>query len=623
LSIEDACGNVCGIPEDVLYEAMRASVMSEGGVRIFPYNMFKWWSRRFSVLARLLAAGLITSNRDYLMRVIRGEVPRELTLSARGKLIYDPFCGAGTILVEAAKVGFDALGVDVNPVAVAIARNSFEILSRCRSEGGCKSMLLPLLESLRRTWRELKHLWVVSNRYLLVHLFLARCPPCRAPIWVSTKRRKDGAEYLVIDGKSGELVWLSKDELRTVITPKEPSIPLDSSNLPKVRSNYCAYAAEVLDLHSGQRFFVSLIKGGELSDLIRRHVEASMQESRELLRKHYSEYLDVRVPLLKETRRLLRYGVTRVHELFTPRQLLSLLRFVSNTEDGARELASLIAGNVARTASLLAFYYQPYSKVNPGLQIKSYWLPESPVELNPLAHVVRGPTVRTVGRGTIATYISKLARACEERTTEKSAGHIAGNATIIQHDCTKFKPPKNVFAVITDPPYPGLFNYKELSLLYKFFLSTSPVIRGGEEEQEIDVLNEQRYVKSMSDLAHTLSKLRKGTPVILLVGVKSEKYAKVLREIVTAFHKNALGLAKLYWFIGESYGRLGRTKSRGIFALIFVNGLEPRANVEEDLETSQKILEDIAGDEKLSKLIEPKHERRIISAVKHGLRGLC
>ncbi len=40
----------------------------------------------------------------------------------RGALVVDPFCGSGTVLVEAVLAGVRAVGVDANPLAIAIAR---------------------------------------------------------------------------------------------------------------------------------------------------------------------------------------------------------------------------------------------------------------------------------------------------------------------------------------------------------------------------------------------------------------------------------------------------------------------------------------------------------------------
>jgi len=44
------------------------------------------------------------------------------TYSQPGDLVVDPFCGSGTVLVEAQAAGRAALGVDASPLATAIAR---------------------------------------------------------------------------------------------------------------------------------------------------------------------------------------------------------------------------------------------------------------------------------------------------------------------------------------------------------------------------------------------------------------------------------------------------------------------------------------------------------------------
>jgi DNA modification methylase len=44
------------------------------------------------------------------------------TLGEGGKRVLDPFCGSGTVLVEAVRAGIGGFGVDANPLAVAIAQ---------------------------------------------------------------------------------------------------------------------------------------------------------------------------------------------------------------------------------------------------------------------------------------------------------------------------------------------------------------------------------------------------------------------------------------------------------------------------------------------------------------------
>ena len=53
------------------------------------------------------------------------EIPRALVAEfppVDGSIVLDPFCGSGTTLVEAQRAGFEAVGVDLNPIACRISR---------------------------------------------------------------------------------------------------------------------------------------------------------------------------------------------------------------------------------------------------------------------------------------------------------------------------------------------------------------------------------------------------------------------------------------------------------------------------------------------------------------------
>src|SRR5688572_19924380 len=41
---------------------------------------------------------------------------------ARGTAVFDPFCGSGTTMVEAQRLGLPSVGVDLNPIACLISR---------------------------------------------------------------------------------------------------------------------------------------------------------------------------------------------------------------------------------------------------------------------------------------------------------------------------------------------------------------------------------------------------------------------------------------------------------------------------------------------------------------------
>ena len=51
-------------------------------------------------------------------------IPAEIltSLTSEGLTVLDPFCGSGTVLLEAALRGHSAIGIDVNPLARLISR---------------------------------------------------------------------------------------------------------------------------------------------------------------------------------------------------------------------------------------------------------------------------------------------------------------------------------------------------------------------------------------------------------------------------------------------------------------------------------------------------------------------
>ncbi len=51
-------------------------------------------------------------------------------LSEPNEFVLDPYCGSGTVLVEAALADRRALGIDLNPLAVLIAQTKITPVSR-------------------------------------------------------------------------------------------------------------------------------------------------------------------------------------------------------------------------------------------------------------------------------------------------------------------------------------------------------------------------------------------------------------------------------------------------------------------------------------------------------------
>lgn len=165
--------------DDINREAAREKSIRHG----HPSTLHLWWARRPLAACRaVLFASLVDdpSNRDdltkaqqdrereRLFRIIRDLVKWEnvnnpLVLDkARAEIlkstdghpppVLDPFCGGGSIPLEAQRLGLEAHGSDLNPVAVLITKATIEIPPRFAGEPPVNP---EAQDSLRksRTWR--------------------------------------------------------------------------------------------------------------------------------------------------------------------------------------------------------------------------------------------------------------------------------------------------------------------------------------------------------------------------------------------------------------------------------------------------------------------------------------
>jgi DNA modification methylase len=95
---------------------------SRRGVRNNQYSIERLANMDWQGLRRR-TAGTIHNLHPYPTRFAPA-VPAKLieTLSAPGDVVLDPFCGSGTTLIEARRLGRSAIGVDLSPLAVLISR---------------------------------------------------------------------------------------------------------------------------------------------------------------------------------------------------------------------------------------------------------------------------------------------------------------------------------------------------------------------------------------------------------------------------------------------------------------------------------------------------------------------
>jgi hypothetical protein len=135
----------------------------------------KWWARRLGSVARHLLLAAVSGPDDSVA---------DAAARLRGLVVYDPFAGSGTTLVEAAKLGAAIVGRDINPVATLTQRQALqpwdlEVLA---------DLFGQVVRKCARPVQELHR--TVSNEPVLHYFWvaLAYCPECGEDVELFTTR---------------------------------------------------------------------------------------------------------------------------------------------------------------------------------------------------------------------------------------------------------------------------------------------------------------------------------------------------------------------------------------------------------------------------------------------------
>jgi hypothetical protein len=267
----------------------------------------------------------------------------------------------------------------------------------------------------------------------------------------------------------------------------------------------------------------------------------------------------------RETRRLFKEGITCWEQLFTPRQLLTLKRFLELVYEKRKDLidvAVALVGTVIRTTSMLAFYYQPYAKVNPGLVIKSFWVPRHPVELNPIAGDIT--KMKTIGRGTIFTYLRKFKKVCD-KLEEFNDKYVCNKIKVFTEDAFKLDY-SGCDIVILDPPYPGKMAYDELTqiytLPYRLIGMNVPLI----SNEAIDIYDLNKYTVALEQLITTILNQSQKATIYLLMS-DDKKGRNIYEKLTDILSRQDIEVKSLDNVIGEAPGVLGRSKTKRILIM--------------------------------------------------------
>lgn len=500
------------------------------------YQAHKWFARRFAVTARALLVGAACESSESFWRAFyKGD-------SWIGRTVLDPFVGGGVMLLEATRLGASVLGVDVEPVAAAIARfqttlrslpdlsaafqeisdsvgNSLAPFYRAEDADGRPETLLHAFwvqtvicencgcgfdahPRFKLAWSEQEKLqWVVCSKCSMIHSVALKFSEIKCACGTTTS---------VEEGRT---------ERGQVVCPEchhsEPLIEYARrvNNCPRFR----IFAVETLP--AGDEVRVTLkqrkIRPATEFDLGRyRDAEIRLEA---LVAERPSVLPLGPIPQFgRADGRLIDYGYTDYLQMFNARQRLHLALLGSAIEklegSSAREALAIAFSDHLTTNNMFCAYAGGWRRLTPLFSIRAYRHISRPVEIN--------PWLKRNGRGTFPNAVRAVIRASESLKNprepsprgllKRTKDSCAQAVEIVCGDARRMKhiPSASVDLVLTDPPYFDYISYSELGHFFTPWLRRFGLIGGrgakgfpkGQIAAGSRSLNaEHRFARNLSD----------------------------------------------------------------------------------------------------------------------------
>lgn len=474
------------------------------------YQTHKWFARRLGSAFRALLVGLDSSTtEEFWTKFYSGNAAKEL-------VVLDPFVGGGTSVIEAHRLGYRALGVDIDPAPVAIT--SFE--ASLSKQSDLADELLRLKGRMREKIAAFYGCEPDWTGAVPIHFFWVQVVTCSS----CEKEAECHPSYIVARDKASGVQWVYDPDSKEI-----EELPLKRKRMGSGRRiadgtvqrgcfccPNCGTSTRLIETGNGgpPRWHLFCIEetnsprdGRTTPNRDRRFRSATATD-----RQHYenaARLLQTRVrngflpqdsiPVFPSgDSRLHSYGYERFTDLFNARQLLHLGLLAEEIKcmpADTRGAFAIAFSDHLTTNCMLTHYASDWRRLCPLFSIRAYRHICRPVELN--------PWLDGTGRGTFPNAIRSIAKAKEALISPKEATRNGGFASIPFDVSEAIKSPVQVVTadsrdlafikggsvdiVLTDPPYFGNIAYGELSAFFKPWMRHLGLIQ--QHETEINAAN--------------------------------------------------------------------------------------------------------------------------------------
>lgn len=534
------------------------------------YGIHKWFARRPPTLVRalLLAShlGSGTTPDDFWSK--HGTSGDWL----RDAVVYDPFMGGGTSLVESARMGAAVIGRDVDPIAVAVVSSELH---------GPDSEFERMSSELVRRLSEMHgHLFVGPDaEWTPLHWFwLSKpvCPECGdkgllyKDLVLATSSGRHGS--VVRDDAMHafcpdclEVHALGADRVVIQCCGRRRRIADGTFRKGKYHCPNCHAVSTHEDVQTGrsERVLVAVeeTKVGEhrriRSASGRDRLLAAIQPTQD---DRFRATFDVALETDRRDRRPVSAGYSTTRSLFTDRQWAVFTSAFTWIREGGytprleRELTLMLTGSLSSNNALCG-YARDWGRLAPLFSVRGFSIPALIVELNPFHPTGGRGTFRSARHRLLERVDSKVRRARSVKgMIARDYIDLAVQPSSISVECkSATETPESRAAkatvCVTDPPYFDYIAYSELSEFFRVWLP-KPSLAGlpllPDDQQPVE-----SFAWGLSDaLKSTVNSLQPDVPLVFTYHSSNED---AWRAIGMAFDRAGIAVVGLWPVLADPH----------------------------------------------------------------------
>ncbi|OKK11876.1 DNA methylase [Streptomyces sp. CB02400] len=463
----------------------------------------KWWAKRLGSVFRGIMTAAVTESGDDAMKAYSN--PTDLS----GLVVFDPFAGSGTTLVEAAKLGASAIGSDINPVATLVQRQAVQRWEQSELQRAFKLVEARCREEIDRVHRSdtgetvLYYFWVSlalcpgcqeTTRLFSTHVFSQHAYPKRVP----------EAQIVCptcLDIQTGRYDFEATKCRNGHEFGRAGAVNRSQMTCPN------GHVSKVLDALGGKtpkrQMFAKLVLG---KDGVKRYepitaFDVSLyEECVELLReKENSLVLPVgRLDPGENTRQAMRWGFSEWRQFFNERQLYSLgllgaaIRDVQAGDAEREALVALFSGTLEFNNMFCSFKGEGTGAVRHMFSHHILKPERIPLEAHPWGTPASSGSFSTLFRSRILRAHEYKAEPVDQLLVDGEVKRVAGVSLPIDGQLVRTWPDQglgpgqiyirngdssrtdipseSVDLIITDPPYMDNVHYSELADFFHAWL---------------------------------------------------------------------------------------------------------------------------------------------------------